>query len=68
MAKKNYVVTRTGSYGKVGEIVELDIEKLTDRQSIMLKVYEKPVAKADESKELEEAKALIAELQAKLKK
>tara|TARA_R110000851_G_scaffold88592_2_gene193439 strand:- start:125 stop:502 length:378 start_codon:yes stop_codon:yes gene_type:complete len=68
MAKKNYVVIRTGTYGKTGNIVELDLGKdgLSDRQSIMLKPYEKPVAKADESKELSEAKATIGELEAQI--
>ena len=56
MAKKNYVILLTGSYGKRGELVELDLGKdgLSDRQALMLKEYEKPVAKADESKQLKE--------------
>ena len=68
MAKKNYVVIRTGTYGKTGAVVELDLGKdgLSDRQKIMLKPYEKPVAKADESKELTDAKATIKELEAQV--
>tara|TARA_R100000951_G_scaffold116795_1_gene131046 strand:+ start:11423 stop:11653 length:231 start_codon:yes stop_codon:yes gene_type:complete len=68
MAKKNYFVIRTGTYGKTGEVVELDLGKdgLSDRQKIMLKPYEKPVAKADESKELTEAKATIKKLEAEI--
>lgn len=69
MAKKNYVVIRTGTYGKLHEVVELDLGKdgLSDRQKIMLKPYEKPVAKADESKELTAAKAKIADLESAVK-
>mgnify|MGYP003151107393 CR=1 FL=1 len=68
MASKNYVVTRTGTYGKTGDVVELNIEQLSERQSVMLKPYVKPEGLVDEGKELKDAKALIAELQAKLKK
>ena len=59
MAKKNYVVLCSGTYGKKGKVIELDLGKdgLTERQSTMLKLYKKPVVMADESKELTEAKA-----------
>lgn len=69
MAKKNYVVIRTGTYGKTGDVVELDLGKegLSGRQKIMLKLYTKPVAKADESEELTEAKAKIADLESAVK-
>ena len=57
MAKKNYIVTRAGSYGDRGAVVELDTGKdgLSDRQKIMLKPYSKPVVKVDDSKELTKA-------------
>ena len=64
MAKKNYTVIRTGSYGNAGEVVELDIKELSERQSTMLKAYEKPVVKASESKELAELRARVKELTA----
>lgn len=68
MAKKNYVVIRTGTYGKLNQVVELDLGKegLSNRQKIMLKPYEKPVVKADESKDLSEAKATIKALTEKV--
>jgi hypothetical protein len=67
MAKKNYTVIRTGSYGKVGAVVELDVKELSARQAIMLKPYEKPVVKANDSKELAAAKAEVVKLQAEVK-
>ncbi len=68
MAKKNYVVTRTGSYGAVGKVVKLDLGKdgLSDRQKVMLKPYENPVAEVDESKELTEANSAVKELTEKI--
>ena len=42
MATKMYTVLRAGTYGQTGETVELEIEELTSRQSLMLKPYEKP--------------------------
>lgn len=67
MAKKNYVVKLAGSYGKRGEVVELDLGKdgLTDRQKLMLEEYKKPVIKSDES-ELKTLKAKVKELEAEL--
>ena len=61
MAKKNYVVIRSGTYGVRGAIVELDLGKdgLSDRQKVMLKDYAKPVAKAD-SKEVDKLKSDLA--------
>ena len=71
MAKKMYTVLRAGTYGQTGETVELEIEELTSRQSLMLKPYEKPVVtvKSDGSElkaalaEIEVLKAKIAELE-----
>ena len=65
MAKKNYVILLTGSYGKRSELVELDLGKdgLSDRQALMLKEYEKPVAKADESKQLKDLTAQVKALE-----
>ena len=67
MAKKNYVVIRSGTYGVRGAIVELDLGKdgLSDRQKVMLKEYAKPVAKAD-SKEIDKLKVELAEVKAEL--
>jgi hypothetical protein len=71
MAKKMYTVLRAGTYGQTGETVELEIDKLTPRQELMLKPYEKPVVtvKSDGSElkaaleEIEVLKAKITELQ-----
>ncbi len=65
MAKKNYVILLTGSYGKRGDLVELDLGKdgLSDRQALMLKEYEKPVVKVDESKQLKALTAKVAALE-----
>ena len=43
MAKKNYVVKLTGTYGKKGETISLDTDKLTERQALMLH----PVSEAE---------------------
>ena len=69
MAKKNYVVLCSGTYGKKGKVIELDLGKegLTKRQSVLLKLYAKPVVMADESKQLTEAKANIVALEAEVK-
>ena len=71
MAKKMYTVLRAGTYGQTGETVELEIDKLTPRQELMLKPYEKPVVtvKSDGAdlkaalNEIEVLKAKITELQ-----
>lgn len=70
MAKKNYVVKRSGTYGKRGDVIELDLGKdgLTDRQKIMLDEYKKPVVKVDNSKELEKVTAELDETKAALEK
>ena len=69
MAKKNYVVLCSGTYGKKGKVIELDLgeDGLTERQSVLLKLYKKPVVMADESKQLTEAKAKIVALEAEVK-
>ena len=66
MAKKNYEIKLTGTYGKQGDVVEIEGE-LTDRQKIMLKPYSKAVVsvKAD-TKELDKANAEIAALKKQL--
>lgn len=68
MAKKNYVVKRSGTYGKRGAVVELDLgdDGLSDRQKIMLEEYKKPVVKVDNSKELEKVTAELTKTKAKL--
>lgn len=71
MSKKTFTVLRAGTYGKAGDTVELEIDKLTERQQIMLKPYEKPVitVKSDgveleaALKEIEVLKAKIVELE-----
>lgn len=71
MSKKTFTVLRAGTYGKAGDTVELEIDKLTERQQIMLKPYEKPVitVKSDgvelkaALKEIEALKVKIAELE-----
>lgn len=68
MTDKVYVVTRAGSYGKVGDTIELGGD-LTERQKAMLKPYEKPVLEVkSDGKELEAANAKIAELEAEITK
>tara|TARA_R110000851_G_scaffold275483_1_gene428096 strand:- start:30 stop:263 length:234 start_codon:yes stop_codon:yes gene_type:complete len=71
MTKKMYTVLRAGTYGKAGEVVELDIKDLTERQKIMLKPYEKPVVtiKSDGAElesaleEIEQLKLVIVDLE-----
>ena len=65
MAKKNYIVLLTGSYGKRGDIIELDLGKdgLSERQATMLAEYEKPVVKSDESAQVKELTKKVAALE-----
>ena len=65
MAKKNYVVLLTGSYGAKGDVVELDLgeDGLSDRQALMLTEYKKPVVKADDSKQVKELTAKVEALE-----
>lgn len=68
MAKKNYVVKRAGTYGKVGKVIERDFGKkgLTERQDVMLELYEKPVIKVDNTEELDLLQAENEKLKAEL--
>ncbi len=64
MAKKTFTVNRSGTYGKKGDLIELEVPKtgLTDRQKLALVEYKKPVVKSDESAELKALKAENAKL------
>lgn len=70
MTKKNYLVQRAGSYGKPGDVIELDLGKkgLTDRQKVMLSEYKKPVIKIDNSNELNAANKEILSLKEQITK
>lgn len=63
--EKAYIIMQDCSHGRKGEIKKIKGE-LTGRQSRLMKEYVKPVATADESKELKALKAENAELKAKL--
>lgn len=63
MAKKNFIVTRAGSYGKPGEVVKVEVGKdgLSKRQKVMLKPFEAPTVEVVDEKATE---ALQVELDA----
>lgn len=45
MQQAKFKVKAAGSYGKRGDIVVLDTDKLTDRQKVMLEPYVEPSVK-----------------------
>lgn len=64
-----YTVIRSGTYGKIGDTIELDIKELTERQKLLLTPYEKPVVKVQsDGKELEAALKEIETLKAEIVK
>jgi len=68
MGKKNYLVKRSGTYGKQGDVIELDLggEGLTDRKKVMLSEYKNPVIKAENSSKLNSANKEIKSLKSDL--
>lgn len=56
MPQVKYRVKAAGSYGRRGDIVALDTEKLTDRQKVMLEPYTEPAVN-DLTEEKKPAKA-----------
>lgn len=61
MAKKNFVVTRAGSYGKPGDVVKVEVDKdgLSDRQKVMLKPFEAPTVEVVDEKATETLQAVL---------
>ena len=71
-----YTILRSGTYGKAGETIELDVKELTERQKLLLTPYSKPVVKVQSDgvelkaaqEEIKALKAKIAELEKPVKK
>lgn len=69
MAKSKFVVLRSGTYGKKGEVIALDVKELSERQKVLLKPYKAPVVKGDDGdSEVEKLTAENETLKAEVEK
>ena len=46
MPQAKFVVKCKSTYGKKGDVIELNTDKLTDRQAVMLEPYKAPEVKS----------------------